>query len=77
MKLSKCSRKSLYQMRGDAHGRSGDNFLSAAVRSCYSIGMDVREAGRLGALATNNKLSKKKRRESARRAARARWDAKK
>ena len=37
-------------------------------------GMDVREAGRLGALATNKKLSKKKRRENARKAAQARWN---
>jgi hypothetical protein len=35
--------------------------------------MDVKEAGRLGALATNKKLSKKKRRENARKAARVRW----
>jgi hypothetical protein len=35
--------------------------------------MDVREAGRRGALATNKKLSKKKRSASARKAARAPW----
>jgi hypothetical protein len=36
-------------------------------------GTDVKEAGRLDAIATNNKLSKKKRRENARKAAIARW----
>jgi hypothetical protein len=35
--------------------------------------MDVKEAARLGGLATAKKLSKKQRRESARKAAIARW----
>jgi hypothetical protein len=35
--------------------------------------MDVKEAGRLGALATNKKLSRKKRQANARKAAEARW----
>jgi hypothetical protein len=39
--------------------------------------MDVKEAGRLGALATNSKLSKRRRRENARRAATARWSKEK
>jgi hypothetical protein len=36
-------------------------------------GTDVKEAGLLGALVTNKKLSRKKRRENAQKAARARW----
>jgi hypothetical protein len=47
--------------------------LGAAYLRATMRGMDVKEAGRLGALATNSKLSKKKRRENARKAARARW----
>jgi hypothetical protein len=35
--------------------------------------LECRHAGRLGALATNKKLSKKKRQANARRAAKARW----
>jgi hypothetical protein len=34
--------------------------------------MDVKEAGRLGAIVTNKKLSKRKRRKNAQKAARAR-----
>lgn len=37
-------------------------------------GMDIREAGRLGGLARAKKLTKKKRRESAKKAAHARWN---
>lgn len=49
-----------------------DNRAAAYLRAT-NAGMDVKEAGRLGALATNSKLSKKKRRENAQKAARARW----
>jgi hypothetical protein len=40
---------------------------------CYPVGMDTSAAGRLGALATNKKLSKKQRKANARKAAKARW----
>ena len=36
-------------------------------------GIDVRESGRLGALATNNNLSKRQRSASGRKVAQARW----
>ncbi len=35
--------------------------------------MDTKEAGRLGALVTNSKLTKRQRRANARKAARSRW----
>jgi len=62
-------------MRGGAQGTatpSGDN-RGGAQSYAKLLSMDVREAGRLGAAATNKKLSKKKRRENARKAAAARW----
>jgi hypothetical protein len=40
-------------------------------------GMDTSEAGRLGALATNKKLTKKQRKTNTRKAAKARWAKKK
>jgi hypothetical protein len=44
---------------------------------CYNQNMDTSEAGRLGALATNKKLSKGRRKANARKAAKARWAKKK
>jgi hypothetical protein len=38
---------------------------------CYPVGMDTSEAGRLRALATNKKLTKKQRKANARKAAKA------
>lgn len=54
---------------------TGDLWIAQgwACGACYISGMDTREAGRLGAAATNKKLSKKKRKENARKAAQVRW----
>jgi hypothetical protein len=62
-------------MRGDAQALVVDNPGGAYMRATMQ-GMDVREAGRLGANATNSKLSKKRRQENARKAAKARWSKK-
>jgi hypothetical protein len=53
----------------DEAGNPSAAYLRATMRD-----MDVKEAGRLGVIATNKKFSKKKRRENARKAARARWN---
>ena len=48
-------------------GNPSAAYLRATMRA-----IDVRDAGRLGAIAPNKKLSKRKRRENARKAAKAR-----
>jgi hypothetical protein len=49
-----------------------DNRGAGDLRATMPI-MDVKEAGRLGAIATNKKLSKNTRRKNARNAAMIRW----
>jgi hypothetical protein len=47
---------------------------SSRVFVCHYAGMDVKEAGRRGALVTNKKLSKRQRIENTRNAARVRYE---